>query len=85
MLQDMPDAPPDTSDFPSRLKHAMVVSHLSVRGLSNSVNGAFATRTIFRWRSGESSPGAGALPILATALGVTTDWLLGSGEGGPDA
>ena len=81
----MPDAPPATSDFASRLKQAMVARHISVRGLSNQVNGAFATRTIFRWRSGESSPGAGALPLLAAALGVTTDWLLGSSEGGPDA
>lgn len=57
---------------------------LSTAALSAACGQAFSTRTIFRWKAGEAVPGAEALPLLGSALGVTIDWLVGASEsGGP--
>lgn len=50
---------------------------LSPRRLSDLCGGAFQPRSIFRWKAGDSVPGAEAVPLLCAALKVDADWLLG--------
>ena len=55
----------------------MFVSHLRDDLADRGV--AVTQRTIFRWKAGDTVPGIEALPAIASALAVSTDWLLGAG------
>lgn len=50
---------------------------MTVASLEQACDYAFSIRTIWRWRGGHAAPGIEALPILATALRTSCDWLLG--------
>lgn len=63
--------------FDVRLREAMELRKFSADSLCEATNGAINPRTIFRWLSGESQPGIGAMRVLCPALRVSSDWLLG--------
>lgn len=73
-----------TTKFNERLTHAMQARGLTTHELARRTGGAFSTRTVFRWRAGDTAPGIEALPILTEQLDVTADWLIGASQlGGP--
>ena len=66
-----------TQGFAQRLSSAIAASGMTTQQLARECDNAFTPRTIFRWKAGVTVPGIEALPILADALGVSADWLLG--------
>lgn len=80
-LSDTSDTVLDVStvepDFAARLRARMGELDMTVASLEQACDYAFSIRTIWRWRGGHAAPGIEALPILATALRTSCDWLLG--------
>lgn len=58
-----------------RLDAAMRATATTNRGLAARVG--VDPRQIARWRRGYVTPGASYIVLMAKALGVSTDWLLG--------
>lgn len=68
--------------FCERLRDAM--SERAMTGTALSLSAGITENDISRYRNGRNEPGSKALAALASALGVSMDWLWGvSAEGGP--
>lgn len=62
-----------------RIAEAREARNLSRQGLAERLDVSYSA--ISRWERGERRPSADDLPRLATTLGVTVGWLLGTDEG----
>ena len=61
--------------FAERLKEERLVANLTTSELSKKLN--VATRTIQRWERGDRMPDIDMLILVANALDVTIDYLVG--------
>ena len=63
--------------FPERLAQAIYDSGLNCCQICDRTGHKIERKSIYSWRSGDTTPNATHLMYLCTVLNVSADWLLG--------